>query len=124
LTTLDYIRRLPKLTLDKRQPGTQPLLRDFSRVAATLTESRMAKIILYSTRYCSYSRAAKALLHDRQLSFQDHDLTEDRATKVRIIDQTGHRTFPQIFIDGEFIGGFTELQRLVDSGDLDRILGQ
>jgi glutaredoxin 3 len=79
-------------------------------------------IKLYSTTYCSYCRAAKALLEQRHLPFTEIDCSEDSATRERLVNETGRRTVPQIYLDGIPVGGFDELQRLDRSGDLSRFV--
>ncbi len=78
-------------------------------------------IKLYSTTYCSYCRAAKQLLLARKLPFTEIDCTEDPATRQRLVDETGRKTVPQLYIDGVPIGGFDDLNKLARSGELDRI---
>ena len=78
-------------------------------------------IKLYSTTYCSYCRAAKQLLTDRKLAFTEIDCTQDTATRQRLVDETGRKTVPQIYIDGVPIGGFDDLSRLDRSGELAKI---
>ena len=78
-------------------------------------------IKLYSTTYCSYCRAAKQLLTERKLSYTEIDCTEDQATRLRLVEQTGRKTVPQIYIDDVPVGGFDDLVRLDKSGDLARI---
>ena len=66
-------------------------------------------IKLYTTTYCSYCRAAKQLLTERRLPFEEIDCTDDDATRQRLVEETGRRTGPQIYIDGTPIGGFDDL---------------
>lgn len=70
----------------------------------------MKNIEVYTINNCSYCQAAKNLLRERGLSFKEININGDQAKIKELIDKTGHRTMPQIFIDGSFIGGFTELK--------------
>lgn len=79
-------------------------------------------IKLYSTTYCSYCRAAKQLLEQRKLPFTEIDCTDDAATRQRLVEETGRKTVPQLYIDGVPIGGFDDLNKLARSGDLDQIV--
>jgi glutaredoxin 3 len=67
---------------------------------------------IYTTTYCSYCRAAKALLQERGVAFDEIDCTTDDQTRRWLVEQTGQRTVPQIFIGGVPVGGFSELSRL------------
>jgi glutaredoxin 3 len=80
------------------------------------------EIKLYSTTSCGYCRAAKQLLTARNLPFTEIDCTDDDETRERLVDETGQRTVPQIFLDGVPIGGFTDLAQLDRSGELAEIL--
>ena len=60
-------------------------------------------------------------LSERKLAFTEIDCTSDEETRMRLVEETGRRTVPQIYIDGVPIGGFDELSRLDRSGELTRI---
>lgn len=82
----------------------------------------MTKVQLYTWSNCPYCVRAKDLLTRKQIPFteinldgKDQELTELRA-------RTGQRTVPQIFINDQLIGGFTDLAALDASGDLDKML--
>jgi glutaredoxin 3 len=77
---------------------------------------------LYTTTFCGYCVAAKALLHKRGVSFQEIDCSQDPAVRKWLIDTTGQRTVPQIFIGGVPVGGFSELSELDRAGQLRAIL--
>ena len=82
----------------------------------------MKPILVYTTDYCGYCRAAKALLTSKGLPFQEIDVTQDPALRQEIVQRSGQRTVPQIFIGDESIGGFVELKALSDSGELNQKL--
>ena len=77
---------------------------------------------IYTTNYCGYCHAAKALLSQRGVAFQEIDCTSDPPTRMWLIEQTGQRTVPQIFIGGVPVGGFSELSALDRAGKLRAIL--
>ena len=82
----------------------------------------MARVQLYSTRWCGYCVRAKALLESRGIEFEDISLDDDPAFRQKLFDLTGGWTVPQILIDGRPIGGYTELWRLDREGRLaDRV---
>lgn len=83
----------------------------------------MSEIIIYTMDFCSYCRSAKALLDKKGLAYKEIDITNDPELTDKLVDMTGGRTtVPQIFIDGISIGGFTDMKKLDDSGQLDKLL--
>jgi glutaredoxin 3 len=81
----------------------------------------MARVRIYSTRWCGYCVRAKALLDSRGLDYEEISLDDDPAFRQRLLDLTGGWTVPQILVDGRPIGGYTELWRLDRSGELERL---
>jgi glutaredoxin 3 len=65
---------------------------------------------------------AKALLKHKGVTFEEVDVGEDDALRARVVELSGRRTVPQIFIDDKPIGGYDELRALDDQGELDRLL--
>jgi glutaredoxin 3 len=78
----------------------------------------VARITVYTTRWCAYCVRAKALLRSSGLEFDEISLDDDPAFRQKLHDLTGGWTVPQILIDGEAIGGYTELWRLDRDGRL------
>jgi glutaredoxin 3 len=81
-------------------------------------------IRMYSTLICPYCIRAKALLKMRGIPYEDIDVTGDSHARAWLLQATGRRTVPQIFIGEEPIGGFDELRELDRSGELSRKLGR
>ena len=79
----------------------------------------MARIRVYSTRWCGYCVLAKTLLENRGIEYEEISLDDDPAFRQKLFDLTGGWTVPQILIDGRPIGGYTELWRLDRDGRLD-----
>ena len=79
----------------------------------------MARIRMYSTTWCGYCIRAKALLERRGLEYEEIVMDDDPAFRQKLLDMTGRWTVPQIFIDDEPIGGYTELWSLDREGRLD-----
>ena len=82
----------------------------------------MARIQIYTTRWCGYCSRAKALLEEKGIADEEIALDDDPRFRQRVFDLTGGWTVPQILIDGKPIGGYTELWRLDRSGRLDEAL--
>jgi glutaredoxin 3 len=74
---------------------------------------------MYTTRWCGY---CVRLLDSRGLRYEEIPLDDDPAFRQRLEELTGGWTVPQILIDGEPIGGYTELWRLDREGGLDELL--
>jgi glutaredoxin 3 len=79
----------------------------------------MARIRMYSTTWCGYCVRAKALLEQRGLEYEEIVMDDDPAFRQKLLDMTGRWTVPQIFIDEQPIGGYTELWSLDRAGKLD-----
>ncbi len=78
-----------------------------------------ARIEIYFKTWCSYSRKALALLSNKGIPFTGIDVTSDRVREAEMIDRSGRTSVPQIFIDGEPVGGHDELSAFIDSGAFD-----
>ena len=69
------------------------------------------KAVLWSKYYCPYCDQAKALLKSKGIQFEEKKIG-DGYTKEELLEAVPTaRTVPQIFIDGEHVGGFTELKK-------------
>jgi glutaredoxin 3 len=78
----------------------------------------MARVQMYTTTWCGYCVRAKALLESRGIEYDEINLDDNAHFRQKLLDLTGGWTVPQILIDGEPIGGYTELWRLDKSGQL------
>lgn len=84
----------------------------------------MAQVVIYTTNYCPYCAAAKALLRSKKVEFEEIDVTYDPARRAEMERLSRRRTVPQIFIDGKPIGGYDEACDLDATGELDQLLGR
>jgi glutaredoxin 3 len=82
----------------------------------------MPRIRIYTTRWCGYCVRAKALLDGKGLEYEEVTLDHDPAFRQTLYALTGGWSVPQVLIDGEPVGGYTELWRLDQSGRLDERL--
>jgi glutaredoxin 3 len=86
--------------------------------------SQTKEIKLYVTTYCPYCVSAKQLLTTLGLKFSEINLDSDPDLRTRLSQENnGWRTVPMIFIGNQFIGGFTDLKALHDTGKLKEMLG-
>ncbi len=74
------------------------------------------RVQIYSTRLCGFCAAAKRLCEQRGVPYEEIMLDQDPEKRMALVEETGWRTVPMIFVDGEFIGGFQELRGLVSQG--------
>ena len=83
----------------------------------------MAEVIIYTKDYCPYCVKAKKLLEIKKQQFKEIDITHDPDEAVKLVEKAGgRRTVPQIFINGQHVGGCDDLYALNEKGDLDRLL--
>ena len=83
----------------------------------------MNNIEIYSKSWCPYCNKAKALLNSKGLEYQEIDTTHDETLEQEMVERSQRQTVPQIFIDGDSIGGYDDLAKLNATGELDRRLG-
>lgn len=82
----------------------------------------MADIKIYSTAVCPYCVAAKNFLKQRGHSWEEIRVDLDPAARTLIVEQTGRTSVPQIFINGQHIGGFDDMVALDRAGGLAPLL--
>ena len=71
----------------------------------------MPNIVIYTKDYCGYCARAKSLLTAKGAAYTDIDVTYDAGLQAEMIERSGRRTVPQIFMDGSHIGGSDDLRR-------------
>jgi len=81
-------------------------------------------IKIYSTRFCGYCTAAERLFNNKGVEFETIKVDEDPDMFDHMVETTGRRTVPQIFIGERHVGGFDDLSALNQSGELDTLLGK
>jgi glutaredoxin 3 len=83
----------------------------------------MAKVIMYSTAVCPYCQRAEMLLKQRGVNeIEKIRIDLDPAQRDQMIEKTGRRTVPQIFIGDRHVGGFDDLAALDRDGGLAPLL--
>ena len=83
----------------------------------------MARVEIYTTPSCPFCVRAKRLLQARGIAYDEIDVAGEPELRADLVQRTGRRTVPQIFIDGEPIGGFEELAALDASTRLTNLVG-
>ena len=79
----------------------------------------MPRVQIYTTDWCGYCIRAKALLEAQGIGYEEIRVDQDPHFRQKLLELTGGWTVPQILIDDEPIGGYTELWQLDKSGRLD-----
>lgn len=83
----------------------------------------MPTIEIYTTPTCPYCLAAKALLDKKGVSYTEMTVIGAPAKRQEMLERAnGSHTVPQIFIDGQHIGGFDDMNALDRRGKLDPLL--
>ncbi|MCF6283455.1 MAG: glutaredoxin 3 [Candidatus Polarisedimenticolaceae bacterium] len=82
----------------------------------------MAHVKIYSTRICPYCVRAKQLLQSKGAEYQEVFVDSDMALMKEMMELSGRRSVPQIFIGEQSIGGFDDLNALNQKGELDALL--
>jgi len=84
----------------------------------------MAKIEVYSSGHCPYCVMAKQFLEKRGLVYTEIRVDLDPSKRDEMMKKSRQRTVPQIFINNESIGGYTDLMAINQSKKLDSLLAQ
>lgn len=82
----------------------------------------MAKVVIYTKSRCPYCVAAKTLFTQKGVAFEEVFLDDKPEEYVALKERTGLMTVPQIFINDQLIGGYTDLADLEQNAKLDPLL--
>ena len=85
----------------------------------------MARVEIYTTMLCPFCWRAKKLLEERGVTYQEVDVMTDGSLRAEMRQRAGGRTsVPQIFINGQHVGGCDDLYALDRAGKLTPMLAQ
>jgi alkyl hydroperoxide reductase subunit F len=79
---------------------------------------------IYSLEWCPYCIKAKALLKAKDIPYRETDVTYDHEQALEMVERSGRNSVPQIFVNGEHVGGYAELAHLSSTGALERAFGR
>ena len=84
----------------------------------------MAQVEIYSKSDCPYCEQAKLLFKDKGVHFKEYDITGNGKLQKEMMKRSEGKlmTVPQIYINRVLIGGYSDLQALDDSGELEKLL--
>ena len=81
------------------------------------------KIVIYTADNCPYCTMAKRLLDSKGLSYSEINIANDSEKRKALMQKSGgQRTVPQIFINDQHIGGYSDLSKLSMQGKLEKML--
>jgi glutaredoxin 3 len=85
----------------------------------------MAKVLMYSTAVCPFCVRAEQLLKRKGVQ-EIEKIRVDLQPELRVamMEKTGRRTVPQIYINGVYVGGYADLASLDHAGGLDELLAK
>lgn len=84
----------------------------------------MAQITLYTTPTCPFCHRAKYLLDRKKVEYTEIDVSRSESLRAEMIERSGRRTVPQIFIGDLHVGGCDDLYDLDLDDQLDPLLNQ
>ena len=87
-----------------------------------IQEFTMTDIRIYTSRYCAYCSAAKHLLQSKDYEYEEINMEGNQELMLEIMQKSGQRTVPQIFVGEKSIGGYQELLACTASGEFDALL--
>lgn len=83
----------------------------------------MVKVVMYATGVCPYCIMAEKLLHSRGVTEIDKiRVDQDPVRRAEMMEKTGRRTVPQVYIGDRHVGGYDDLVRLDQDDGLARLL--
>jgi glutaredoxin 3 len=81
-----------------------------------------ATVVMYSTRFCPFCVRARSLLENKDVGYTDIGVDNQPQLRREMMQRSGHNTVPQIWIGEKHVGGFDDLARLEQLGQLDELL--
>lgn len=82
--------------------------------STSVTNQKLDKVTMYTTRFCPYCVAAKQLLDSKGIGYEEIDVGSDPQRRMKMEELSRRRTVPQIFSGDMHIGGYTDLLAFLD----------
>lgn len=82
----------------------------------------MARVRMYTTAVCPFCQMAERLLQGKGAEIEKVRVDLDPTQRAAMMEQTGRRTVPQIYIGDTHVGGYDDLAALDRAGGLDPLL--
>ncbi len=80
------------------------------------------KVVMYSSRFCPFCFRAKSLLDSKNVDYEEIIVDQKPALRQKMMQDSGQRTVPQIWIGDKHVGGCDDLFYLERSNKLDKLL--
>jgi glutaredoxin 3 len=77
---------------------------------------------MYATQWCPYCEMARTLLREKGQTWTEIDISAEPPQRTEMIERSGRRSVPQIWIGTRHVGGYDDLAELDASGELDPLL--
>ncbi|MFT4613101.1 MAG: glutaredoxin 3 [Bacteroidia bacterium] len=81
-------------------------------------------ITMYTTRFCPYCMRARQMLDDKNVAYTDLAVDNDPQLRTEMMQRSGQRTVPQIWVGEQHIGGFDDMYLLERQGQLDTLINR
>ena len=89
-----------------------------------MSQSQTPKVEIYTKWGCPYCVRAKALLDEKGVSYEEHDVTMGGPKRAEMQERApGAATVPQVFVNDQALGGCDDIHALDRAGKLDALLG-
>jgi thioredoxin reductase (NADPH) len=82
----------------------------------------MRDVVVYTSNSCGFCTRVKMLLNARGIDYREINVSGDAEAFVELAKSSGMMTLPQVFIDGELIGGYRETAEADATGRLQELL--
>ena len=90
----------------------------------SISDSGIPTVEIYTWRFCPFCLRAKALLNEKGVQFTEYSIDGDDEARTKMSERAGGlRSVPQIFINGNGIGGCDELYELERNNELNELIG-
>ena len=90
----------------------------------SIHDSSITPVEIYTWKFCPFCIRAKGLLNEKGVKFTEYSIDGDNDARTKMSERAGgRRTVPQIFINGESIGGCDELYELESNNKLNELIG-
>jgi len=84
----------------------------------------MKKVVIYTKDYCPYCDRAKNYFREHKIPFEERDVTNNPILLEEMLKRSnGRRTVPEIFFDEDHVGGWDDLNQLIQNKKIEERLG-
>jgi glutaredoxin 3 len=101
--------------INKKSPvvNRSPVINKPSPRIVRKSPKKAINVLIYTIPTCPYCIKAKQLLTSKNIPYIEVNLQNEPVLRNKLIEKTGQKTVPQIFINDQFIGGYNELSKII-----------